>query len=66
MRSQVAENRLKSNMKKLLKSFSKSINEEIAYLENKKTCAKLVLSVLEKEKKISDKDKKQFFIDCGL
>ena len=66
MKSQVAENRLKSNMKKLLKSFSKSINEEIAYLENKKTCAKLVLSVLEKEKNISDKDKKQFFIDCGL
>lgn len=53
-------------MKKLLKSFSKCINEEIAYLENKKTCAKLVLSVLEKEKNISDKDKKQFFIDCGL
>ena len=53
-------------MKKLLKSFSKSINEEIAYLENKKTCAKLALSVLEKEKNISDKDEKQFFIDCGL
>ncbi len=53
-------------MKKLLKSFSKSINEEIAYQENKKTCAELVLSVLEKEKKISNKDKKQFFIDCGL
>jgi hypothetical protein len=52
-------------MKKILRSFSTHINQKVDYVENKKTCANVVLEVLCSQKKISYKAQTQFLIDCG-
>ncbi len=52
--------------KKLLKLFAEYIKNEVGYQDRRTLCADTVLEVLSKEKKISDKNKKQFLKDCGL